>query len=114
MAHTAARVAKKRKLKATTAHHSAVNFAKSLRLKEAVDQEKADVARSIAEHADLATAAAISKLKSSMDRDDGFLLFKGMVDKEEDLDPSVRDEMLKKAREYFYAGPSIGFSIGSY
>ena len=44
-----------------------------------------------------------------MDRDDGFLLFKGMVDKEEDLDPSVRDEMLKKEREYFYAGPNIGF-----
>ena len=99
---------------ATTAHHSAVNFAKSLRLKEVVDQEKADVARSLAQHADLATAAAISKLRSSMDRDDGFLLFKGMVDKEEDLDPSVRDEMLKKVREYFYAGPSSGFSIRSF
>ena len=45
LAHTPACVANKCKLKATTAHHSAVNFAKSLRLKDAIDQEKADVAR---------------------------------------------------------------------
>ena len=102
VAHTAARVARKRKVKATKAYDSAVNLSKSLRLKETVDQEKADVAQSVANHSELATAAAISQLKSSMDRDDAFLLFKEMVDKEKDLEPFVHDQMMNKAREYFY------------
>ena len=89
VADTAAHVAKKRKVKATKAYDSVVNLSKYLWLKEAVDQENADVDQSVADHADLATVAAISNLESSMDKDDGFLLFKGMVDKEEDLDPSV-------------------------
>ena len=56
-----------------------------------------------AEHADLAATSAIFQLKSTMKTEDAFLLFKGMMDKDEDLDPNVRDRMMKRSREHFFA-----------
>ena len=48
-------------------------------------------------HADLATASAISQLKATMKSDDAFLLFRGMVYKDEDLDDKVQDSMMKRS-----------------
>ena len=48
------------------------------------------MAQQAAEHADLAVASAIEKLRSTMKTtEDAFLLFKGNLDKDEDLDPNV-------------------------
>ena len=55
-----------------------------------------------AEHADLAAASAIFQLKSTVKTEDAFLLFKGNVDKDEDLDPNVREGMMKRSREHFF------------
>ena len=60
------------------------------------------MARSDADHVDLTTASAISELKASKQRDDAYLLFKEMVAKDEDLEPSVRDKMMNKCREIFF------------
>ena len=68
-----------------------------------VEQEKVDVAQHDAEHADLATTSVICHLKATMKTDDAFILFKGMVEKDEDLDPKVRDMMMKMFREHFFA-----------
>ena len=99
----ATRVARKRKAKAIKAYQAAANLSQSLDLQETIDQEKADVAQRDAEHADLAAASATFHLKSTMKTDDAFPLFKGMVDKDEDPDPKVRDRMMKRSREHFFA-----------
>ena len=103
MASKATHATRKRKSKAIKAYQSAANLSEYVHLQEAVEQEKVDVAQRDAEHADLATASPICQLKATMKTDDAFLLFKGMVDKDEDLDPKVRDRMMKRSREHFFA-----------
>ena len=90
MAYMAMHAARKRKSKAIKAYEAAANLSRSFDLRETVDQEKADVAQQAAEHTDLAAASAIEKLRSTMKTtEDAFLLFKGNLDKDEDLDPNV-------------------------
>ena len=89
VAYMATHAARKIKAKAIKAYQAAANLSQSLDLQETIDQEKADVAQRDAEHADLAVASAIFQLKSTMKTEDAFLLFKGNVDKDEDLDPNV-------------------------
>lgn len=102
VAYMATCAARKRKAKAIKAYEAAANLSRSLDLQETVDQEKADVAQRDAEHADLAAASAIFQLKSTVKTEDAFLLFKGNVDKDEDLDPNVRERMMKRSREHFF------------
>ena len=102
-AYMATRVARNRNSKAIKAYQAAANLSQSLDLQETIDQEKADVAQRDAEHMDLAAASAIFQLKSTMKIEYAFLLFKGNVDKDEDLDPNVRERMMKRSREHFFA-----------
>ena len=46
--------------------------------------------------------SSISELKASKLRDDAYILFKQMVDKDEDLEHSVREKMMNKCREIFF------------
>ena len=95
-AYMAARAARKRRGKALEMYDSTTRLTKSLKLKEA------EVAHGDAEHVDSTSAAAISELKASKLRDDAYILFKEMVDKDEDLEHSVREKMMNKWREIFF------------
>ena len=95
-AYMDAHTARKRRDKALEMYDSATRLTKSLKLKEA------EVAHGDAEHVDSTTAPAISELKASKLRDDAYILFKEMVDKDEDLEHSVREKMMNNCREIFF------------
>ena len=94
-AYMAARAARKRRVEAMEMYAFMAKLTKSLKLKEA------DVARSDAEHMDLTTASAISKLEASNQRADAYQFLKETVANDEDLEPSMRVKMMNKCREIF-------------
>ena len=76
-------------------YDSSAKLTKSLKLMEA------GVAQSDDEHVDMTTASAISKLEASNQRADAYQLLKEMVANDEDLEPSMRVEMMNKCWEIF-------------
>ena len=97
------RAAIKSKGKAIKAYQVAANLSQYIDLQKTVEQENADVAQRDAEHADLATASSIEKLRSTRKTtEDVFLLFKGNVVKDEDQYPNVRERMMKRYTDHFF------------
>ena len=68
---------------------------------------KAQAATSVARHADLAVPPAFLELLNNMhpghaSGEGAYALFKEKVDKSQDLEPSIRELMLKRCMDYYF------------
>ena len=76
-------------------------------MKRSVEIAKAQAATSVARRADLAVPPAFLEMLNNMQPghasgEGAYALFKEKVDKSQDLEPAIREMMLKRCRDYYF------------